>query len=330
MQAASGNPVRFNLRDLSILIVDGNEFALSFTRNIFQGLRCREIVTAKSPVEALGVLKEKSVDVVITEWTLRPLAGGAFIRHIRSLEGIRNPQLPVIVLTASSDLETVAAARDAGANEFLMRPLNLERLLARLTHAMSQPRPFVRAKTYIGPDRRRKERPFDGPDRRNEASVAKPPSRLAKALAERVLRAGGQTIDEMVKIGERVVAEEGERYREVRHRDLKNIIALTKQLKEAAASAAELVQAIHDTSHDLKGMGQTFGYPLLTEAGDSMCKLLADLPPERATASLIIQAVETHAMVMNFIVDKDISEADEIGTELIESLRTVVQKAAGT
>ena len=221
-----------------------------------------------SPVEAIGVLKDKSVDVVITEWALRPMEGGAFIRHIRSMEGIRNPQLPVIVLAASSDLDTVAAVRDAGANEFLMRPLVLERLLTRLTHAMTQPQPFVRTKTYIGPERRHKERPTDGPDRRGDAAVAKPPSRLAKALAERVRRDGGQTIDELVRIGERVIAEEGERYREVRRRDLKNIITLTKQLKDIAASAAALVQAIHDTSHDLKGMGQTFGYPLLTEAGE--------------------------------------------------------------
>jgi two-component system chemotaxis response regulator CheY len=327
MAAPGSNPVRFNLRDLSILIVDGNEFALTFTQNICRGFRCRDIIASNNPTDALGVLKDKAIDVVITEWALRPVAAGTFIRHVRSLEGIQNPQLPVIVLTASSDLETVAAARDAGANEFLARPLVLGRLLTRLTHTMSQPRPFVRSEGYIGPERRRKERPFEGEDRRNKASGAKPPSSLAKTLAERVLRVGGQTIDELVKIGEQVIADEGERYREVRRRDLQDLIAMTKQLKEATAPSPLLIRAIHDKSHDLKGMGQTFGYPLLTEAGDSMCKLLANLPPDRGDAPVIVQAVETHTMVMNLIVDQNIRDAGKVGMELIEGLRMLVEKA---
>ena len=75
-------------------------------------------------------------------------------------------------------------------------------------------------------------------------------------------------------------------------------------------------------------MGQTFGYPLLTEAGDLMCKLLVNLPLDRAGAAIIVQAVETHTMVMNLIVDQDIRDAGQIGTELIEGLRTLVEKAA--
>jgi hypothetical protein len=104
---------------------------------------------------------------------------------------------------------------------------------------------------------------------------------------------------------------------------------MTKQLKEATAPSPLLIQAIHDKSLDLKGMGQTFGYPLLTEAGHSMCKLLANLPPDRGDAPVIVQAVETHTMVMNLIVDQNIRDAGKIGMELIEGLRTLVEKASG-
>ena len=71
------------------------------------------------------------------------------------------------ILIVDFDMPRVLAARDAGASEILAKPLTIKGLLDRLIAAVDRPRPFVRATTYAGPDRRRRTDPaYDGPRRR--------------------------------------------------------------------------------------------------------------------------------------------------------------------
>ena len=321
----------YNFSGMTILIVDANDFARSFTRNICRGFRFGEIVTAKDPVEALGYLKGKVIDIVLTEWAFRPVNGASFIRHVRASDGILNPYVPVIVLTACTELETVAQARDAGSTEFLTRPLVLGRLLARLTHALSAPRPFVRSATYFGPDRRRRQRPFDGPDRRGAAAPARlVRSSLAQEVSEKVLRAGGLTIDQMIAAGDQIVAEEAGRYREVRRADLQELVMLVKEMKASETPHPEIFEHIYVKALDLKGMGETFGYQLLTRSGDSLCALLWNLSAAATRTAIVRQGIEAHVMVMSLILEREIeNDGGPLGGELIASLQTLVARARG-
>ena len=60
----------------------------------------------------------------------------------------------------------VRMARDLGANEALVKPLSAKKLANRIMRVVDYPRPFIRARDFFGPDRRRKEKPFRGDDRR--------------------------------------------------------------------------------------------------------------------------------------------------------------------
>ncbi len=60
-----------------------------------------------------------------------------------------------------------AAAREAGVNEFVIKPFTPAALLSRLQAVLNQPRSFIVSDTYLGPDRRRKaEISYAGPLRR--------------------------------------------------------------------------------------------------------------------------------------------------------------------
>jgi len=63
----------------------------------------------------------------------------------------------------------VRQARDAGVNEFIAKPVTSRNLFLRIAAVVERPRPFVRASTYFGPDRRRQNDAFHvGPWRRQE------------------------------------------------------------------------------------------------------------------------------------------------------------------
>ena len=71
------------------------------------------------------------------------------------------------MLTGHTSIERVRAARDAGVNEFLAKPVSAKAILTRLISVIEHPRPFVRTKVYFGPDRRRhRDGGYHGPERR--------------------------------------------------------------------------------------------------------------------------------------------------------------------
>ncbi len=323
---------RFNFSDMSMMIVDGNAFARSFTANICKSFRFGTVVEIEDPMAALESLMERDIDVIITEWETRPLGGEEFVRCIRGMKGVRNHCVPVIALTAACDVETVANARDCGTTEFLTRPLVLPILLARLTHVFTSPRPFVRSPDYSGPDRRRKQRSFCGSERRGARAV--PPAPIPESLlatVEKLQRQGGLTLNELAEAGEAVIAQEEVRYRDVRTQDLRELVDMVEEFKRSTSPPGELLERIYLKSHDIKGMGKTFGFPLLTAAGDSLCKLLWKLPAERSTMAIIRQGVETHVTVMNLIVDKNVrDDGGKAGAELVAGLHSIVAVASGT
>jgi len=320
---------KLNLKSMTLLIVDGNDFSRTFTRNICRSFNFADILITSNSKDALDHLCSTEIDMMVTDWALKPDWGDVFVRKVRTMPGVRNPYLPIIVLTAMSDRETAAAALNAGTNEFMTRPFELRQLLARFAQVLLNPRPFIRCASYVGPERRRQQREFEGPDRRagSNTKQMRPPS--VSATVAKVGRPGGLTIGAMEKAGAKVIVEEEVRYRDVRRQDLDDLGGLFDRLRQAAAPDQEIVEQIYLKSHALKGMGQTFGFPLLTDAGDSLCRMLWKLSPERSVAPLTLQGVEAHIRTMRLIVEQDIRhDGGAVGAELISGLRTLVERVA--
>ena len=78
-----------------------------------------------------------------------------------------DPYVPIIMLTGHSEKNCVVAARDAGVTEFLAKPISAKGLYQRIVNVVANPRPFIKTKTYFGPDRRRNSNPnYVGTERR--------------------------------------------------------------------------------------------------------------------------------------------------------------------
>ena len=106
-------------------------------------------------------------DIVITDWAMPIFDGLELTRMIRQPGANANPFVPIIMLTGHSEKKHVMAARDAGITEFLAKPLSAKALYERILNVVMNPRPFVRTKTYFGPDRRRGVvSNYTGPERR--------------------------------------------------------------------------------------------------------------------------------------------------------------------
>jgi len=107
----------------SILVVDDDA---RVRRSLPRALRplADDIRTADDAQDALTALGERPADLVLTDVRMPEMDGLELLRVLRA----RVPDTAVILMTAYDDLPTVAAAMREGATDFLVKPLELERL----------------------------------------------------------------------------------------------------------------------------------------------------------------------------------------------------------
>lgn len=157
----------YNLEKLSFMVIEDNKHMSSLVRSILGAFGVRNVVEVADGAEALKVLKHQPADIVICDWMMQPMDGIEFVRLVRNSQSSPNPFVPIIMLTAHTQVARVFEARDAGANEFLAKPISPKKLYDRIRAIIESQRPYIKLKTYFGPDRRRKvSEAYKGPERR--------------------------------------------------------------------------------------------------------------------------------------------------------------------
>ncbi len=139
----------------------------AITSAVLQSAGIRKLREAADGAAALEILRDHAVDLVIVDFNMFPLDGVEFTRLVRNSPDSANPYLPIIMMTGHSEKTRVYEARDAGVNEFVVKPITAKAILDRIQAVIFRPRPFVKTDGYFGPDRRRVQSADDkGPKRR--------------------------------------------------------------------------------------------------------------------------------------------------------------------
>jgi DNA-binding NtrC family response regulator len=120
---------RFSLGDRTVLVVDDNE-AVRTAFDVLLSLHGATVVGVGSPPEGLTALKAHCIDLVIQDMNFRREAtsgeeGIALFHQIRR----HYPDIPIILLTAWTHLETAIDLVKAGAADYIAKPWDDDRLL---------------------------------------------------------------------------------------------------------------------------------------------------------------------------------------------------------
>lgn len=156
-----------DLSRLHILVLDDNAHMIQIVRTLLHGFGVREIRDTRDAAEALDAIRHEAIDIVVSDYQMDLLDGIEFTRMIRTAKDSRNRYVPIILLTAYTERSRIHEARDAGVTEICAKPVTARQLWLKMTAVINQPRPFVKSKTYFGPDRRRRTKSaYRGPERR--------------------------------------------------------------------------------------------------------------------------------------------------------------------
>jgi two-component system chemotaxis response regulator CheY len=116
---------------MNILIVDDYKTMLRIIENLLKQLGFKNVLQATDGSMALKVLRETPCGLVISDWNMEPMTGLQFLKEVRADEKLKGT--PFIMVTAESKVENVAAAKEAGVNNYIVKPFNAETLKQKIS-----------------------------------------------------------------------------------------------------------------------------------------------------------------------------------------------------
>jgi DNA-binding response OmpR family regulator len=92
-----------------------------------------EIVMAEDGLAGLNLFRQNEPDICVLDIMLPKMDGYSLAREIRKI----SPQIPIIFLTAKSQVEDVVKGFQTGGNDYLKKPFSLEELIVRIENLIS-------------------------------------------------------------------------------------------------------------------------------------------------------------------------------------------------
>ena len=119
-------------QDLRALVVDDNAYARTAVAATLRKLGLVAIDELAGAAPAVGAIQSTRYDIVFMDWYMPEMNGAALLEVIRDRRFTSNGQVPVVMMTAYPNRETIARARELGANEVLTKPFTLAHAAAAL------------------------------------------------------------------------------------------------------------------------------------------------------------------------------------------------------
>ncbi|HUO02777.1 MAG TPA: hypothetical protein VMU31_08365 [Rhizomicrobium sp.] len=149
---------------LRVQIVGAKGHAGAMLRTVLAAAGVGYVVMIEDTRRALSLLSSEHFDAVFVEET--HLDGMNFARSARKRAALRNPLIPIFAIYNGPRRRDVEKARDMGVTGVICRPISPKTVSDKLLLALLQPRPFISAPNFFGPDRRARSRAWRGRDRR--------------------------------------------------------------------------------------------------------------------------------------------------------------------
>ncbi len=118
----------------AILVVDGDDVQRQMSKQAISEKLKYNTITASNDREAINLVLSPDSAVSLVLLDMRHLPTGDF--HVINFIKLHRPDVPIIILTEYGDHDRAVAAIKAGANDFLTKPVAIERLGLSVSNAL--------------------------------------------------------------------------------------------------------------------------------------------------------------------------------------------------
>jgi two-component system, chemotaxis family, chemotaxis protein CheY len=107
-----------------VLVVDDYSTMRKIVRNVLGQIGFANIEEAGDGNSALEKLKTGGYGLVISDWNMEPMSGLELLKTVRANGSLK--EMPFIMVTAEGKPENVVTAKDAGVNNYVVKPFSPE------------------------------------------------------------------------------------------------------------------------------------------------------------------------------------------------------------
>lgn len=111
-----------------LLVVDDHPVNLLFMKKVLQKIGFSRVDQASSGIEALELVKNHSYDLIFMDCQMPEMDGFEVSEHIRLMEGDKIGTIPIIAVTADAMKGARERCIDAGMNDYISKPVDVEKL----------------------------------------------------------------------------------------------------------------------------------------------------------------------------------------------------------
>ena len=115
--------------NMTILVVDDNQKTLRYLERALAKYGYT-VVISDNAKDALSILSQTAIDLILADINMPEMDGFEFCRIVRERKG--EEYLPIIFLTARSTVDDVATGLIAGADDYLIKPVHLKKLVEKI------------------------------------------------------------------------------------------------------------------------------------------------------------------------------------------------------
>jgi len=333
------------LGNVRVLIADSDSKIAALVRSVLQTIGIQHIEVVTDGSAALHFLREHPVDLVITDWQMRPMDGIELVRQLRTAPDSPNPLMPVIMMTARAERTDVEVARDTGITEYVIKPFTAQALMAKLVAIIENPRSFILTAPYIGPNRRRRTKD-NAPERRvrknnegcmiitkaqlstielgNVPFIIQPDYELKKKIGAN-LNCFDLLLPECLAPAEKVIGNAQRDFLQWISQDLTDLQAEVTRLSTDITLAGEIITQFRSMAFTIKSHADTFGYT----RGTQVAQLLYDFctyiwRPDNSHHAIVLQKhIDTLYVIFSQHI---IGDGGKLGAELVNDLSKLIEK----
>lgn len=123
-------------KSMHVLVVDDYKSMIRIVRGLLNQLGFHNVDEALDGPSALALIRAKSYGLVLSDWNMQPMSGLELLKAVRAED--RTKTLPFVMVTAEAKAENVVAARQAGVNNYVIKPFTLAVLKQKLTTVLGE------------------------------------------------------------------------------------------------------------------------------------------------------------------------------------------------
>ena len=352
--------------NITVLVVDDNAFIRNLIVSTLRTLGLTSVMDMGSARDAIDRLRLSrkdpvgaglgTVDIIFSDFVMAQVDGILFLRWIRTSKEAPDRFVPFVMVSGAADQKAVEAARDAGMTEFLAKPFSAKSLSDRILDVIKNPRQYVLAPGYFGPDRRRHDLPARWsaggearPDQERRVTKAseiqvihafsnvrklrddvraiyfRPANRLRDKLGPNALRGQIEFDPLVIQAAENKVQELVGDYSVWVTRYVDEMTDAYRALCKGEGAARKHLVTINAIAHELRGQGGIFDYPLITAFGKTLYEATTDSSVDVTENRL--KLLEAHIDAIRLVFKQQITgSGGEVGDALLKDIATAVRK----